>query len=58
MRIVVRKWDRKSIVKLAIIGAVMLAYFVWAIRTGGVWGGIFFAVVFIAVFVYLRSRKN
>lgn len=58
MRIVVRKWDRKSIAKLAVIGVVMLAYFVFAIRKLGVWGGVFFAVVVIAVFVYQRSRQK
>jgi hypothetical protein len=37
MRNVVRKWDLKSIAKLAIIGAVMLAYFLFAMRTRGLW---------------------
>jgi hypothetical protein len=58
MRIVVRKWNRKSVAKLVIIGAVSLAYLVLAIRTGGVWAGVFFAVIWITVFAYQRSRQK
>ncbi|HKH97544.1 MAG TPA: hypothetical protein VJ999_00430 [Candidatus Sulfotelmatobacter sp.] len=58
MKIVVRKWDIKSITKLAIIGAVMLAYLVLAVRKWGVWAGALFAVIFVAGFIYQRSRRK
>jgi uncharacterized membrane protein len=55
---VFRKWNLKSAAKLAIIVIVSLAYLGWAIRSAGVWAGVLFVVIWVAVFVYQRSRSH
>jgi O-antigen/teichoic acid export membrane protein len=50
--------NTQRVALLALIVAVLLAYFVRAATKLGVWGAVFFLVVAVAAFFYQRSRSK
>jgi hypothetical protein len=49
---------KKQIALLGIILLISAAYAISAAKRLGVWGGVFFAFVWVAVFLWARSRKK